>query len=460
MDHSDFTSSSDSQAGKPHVCYAGEEVVRGFFNLLETECDTYCILSGYEDLPMHVHSDIDFMVNKKDFSRLLPLMKSFGDRYGLRLIQILDHEISACSFVLVRIEANQAVYLWLDASSDYRRGGQKRLNASDTLARRRLHPRGFWIPAAADEFDYYLAKKVGKGKFNGKQGTHLSQLYREDSNGCGEALRKRWSPASMEKIVDAATSNDWSSVAASIPALGKELLDSSERESGTVQLMEFARKLRRLITPSGCWITMLGPDGSGKSSLIEALTDVSRLAFRRINSYHLRPRLLLRGSSTPGGKVTDPHGKPARSLGASLAKLAVFWCDYVGGYWLRVRPQMVRSTLVIFDRYYQDLLVDPKRFRFKAPYWITLLVGRLMPLPDLVFILDAPAEILQARKREISVEECMRQREAYRKLAAELQRRTRTVVIDTSRPLDECVQQAASEIFEFLEARRIRRYGI
>jgi thymidylate kinase len=264
----------------------------------------------------------------------------------------------------------------------------------------------------------------------------------------------------MEKIVDAATSNDWSSVVASIPALEKELLDSSERESSAVRVLEFARKFRRLIAPSGCWITMLGPDGSGKSSLIEALTDVCRLAFREINSYHLRPRLLLRGNGDPCGKVTDPHGKPARSLGASLAKLAVFWCDYVGGYWLRVRPQLVRSTLVIFDRYYHDLLVDPKRFRSKAPYWITLLVGRLMPLPDLVFILDTPPEVLEARKREVSVEECTRQREAYKKLAAELQRRTRAVVIDTSRPLDECVLQAASEIFGFLEARRIRRYGI
>jgi hypothetical protein len=34
------------------------------------------------------------------------------------------------------------------------------------------------------------------------------------------------------------------------------------------------------------------------------------------------------------------------------------------------------------------------------------------------------------------------------------------VVIDTSLPLDECVRTMAGEIFDFLEARTARRYGI
>jgi thymidylate kinase len=104
--------------------------------------------------------------------------------------------------------------------------------------------------------------------------------------------------------------------------------------------------------------------------------------------------------------------------------------------------------------------VDPKRYRYKAPRWLTRLAGRFLPLPSLIFMLDAPPEILQARKREVSLAECSRQREAYRRLAEDLRTRTRTVVIDTSRPLDESVHQVANEIFGFLEARTARRYGI
>ena len=459
-DRSDASSVSISPASAPRACYAGEAVVREFFEMIEAECAGYCILGGYETFPMHITSDIDFMVHKADHPKLLSLVKSFAKRNGLRLIQILDHEITARAFVLVRLEAREAIYLWLDSCSDYRCDGQKRLEAASILAHRRLHPRGFWIPAPADEFDYYLVKKVGKGEFSARHGTHLSRLYAEDPHGCRDALGKRWPPASMAKICDAAATDDWAGVTASITILRKEMLDSLEKADAASWLMEFARKSRRVLAPVGCWITFLGPDGSGKSSLIEALSEMAEPAFRNVHSYHLRPGWLLGGKNSARRPVTDPHALPSRSLLASLAKLAVFWCDYVGGYWLRVRPRMVHSTLVIFDRYFHDLLVDSKRYRYSAPRWLTRLAGRFLPVPDLVFILDAPPEVLQARKQEVSLAECTRQRDAYKSLAEDLQSRTRTVVIDTSLPLDECVRQVAGEIFRYLEARTARRYGI
>jgi thymidylate kinase len=438
--------------------YAGEDVVRGFLHLLDTKCAGYCILGGYETFPAEVTSDIDFMVSKSDFDRLPQLLKSFADEYGLRLVQVFDHEITARCFVLARVEADGVVFLQLDSACDYRRAGQKWLDADDILARKRRHPRGFWIPSAADAFLYYLIKRIEKCSLDAVQGSRLAEFYREDPEGSAGALTAYWSPASARRIVEAAEANLWSSVSAAIVGLRDEMFRS--RTAGADRLRNLGHKVKRLLRPTGSCVAFFGPDGSGKSSVIAGLTDLSQVAFKRVQYYHLRPGLVLAAKSGAKEAVTDPHALPARSLAASLAKLAAFWCDYVLGYWLRIRLQMARSSLVIFDRYFQDLVVDPKRYRYNVPRWLTGLAGRLVPLPDLIFILDAPPEVLQARKQEVSLEESRRQREAYRQLAMDLRSRTRVVVIDTSQPLEACVHDAAVELFGLLEARTAHRYGI
>jgi len=85
--------------------------------------------------------------------------------------------------------------------------------------------------------------------------------------------------------------------------------------------------------------------------------------FRRTGYFHLRPRVFA-GGGTAVLQVTAPHALPARGKLASLAKLGYFISDYVAGYVLRVWPLAIRSTLVLFDRYFHDLLVDPHRYRY------------------------------------------------------------------------------------------------
>jgi thymidylate kinase len=73
-----------------------------------------------------------------------------------------------------------------------------------------------------------------------------------------------------------------------------------------------------------------------------------------------------------------------------------------------------RDALLICDRYYHDLLIDSIRYRYGGPMWVAKLIGKLMPQPDLWVLLDAPVEVLQTRKQEVSWEESERQRQAYK----------------------------------------------
>ena len=202
----------------------------------------------------------------------------------------------------------------------------------------------------------------------------------------------------------------------------------------------------------GLCVGILGPDGSGKSSVIERYVPALAGCFSGVEHFHLRPHLL-GGTAQARTTSTDPHGRPPRSVLVSTIKLMYLWADYVLGYYFRVRPLLTRGRLVIFDRYYQDLLIDPRRFRYSGSMRFAGLLAHMTPLPDLILVLDAPAEVLQARKQEVPAFESARQVEAYRAIAAPLERRGRAALIDASLPLDDVVRECVQKTQLLLAAR-------
>src|SRR5690606_9284852 len=99
-----------------------------------------------------------------------------------------------------------------------------------------------------------------------------------------------------------------------------------------------------------------------------------------------------------------------------------------------------KRAILLSDRYFDDLLVDPRRYRYGAPISWARAMFRALPRPDRVLLLLGDAEAIHARKREVTLEELGRQLGAYRDLAASLG--PRAVVIDATRPLEE-VREAA-----------------
>ena len=122
-------------------------------------------------------------------------------------------------------------------------------------------------------------------------------------------------------------------------------------------------------------------------------------------------RRFLRSGREPRANC-DPHGQPARGTLISVFKLAYLLVANWLGYLVAVRPQLAHGKLVLFDRYFPDCLVDPKRYRLPASCRrMTELIARLLPQPDLYVVLDAPASVLQERKHEVTLAESERQRQ-------------------------------------------------
>jgi thymidylate kinase len=160
-------------------------------------------------------------------------------------------------------------------------------------------------------------------------------------------------------------------------------------------------------TTHGLFVVIIGPDGSGKSTLVERALDELAREFRATWRFHWRPGLLPK-PAVPSADNTPSAAPPkAYAYGRllSLVRYLYYLADFIMGYWALVYPRKLRATLVLGERWYYDVIVNPQRYGFHLPAWLLRLGGRLVPRPDLTILLEAPAEEIHARKPELSVEE-------------------------------------------------------
>lgn len=422
----------------------------------------YVVVGRVTDFPEHIDSDVDFVVRTSDFFRLPGLIADLAHRVSGRLVQYLRHEVEAGYFVVAVQVGCEVLYIHPDASADYRRGGKLWMSASELIDSRRRHPAGFWLPGIAEGFVYYLVKRVDKAHVDQVHLDYLRSQYQADPAACDAALNRRFGPALSLRLREALEADNAQLAMAGLRALRGPLHANAPSETFHNRvhstLRDIYRRLLRTIEPTGLSVGFLGPDGSGKSTLIDRCIHSIAPAFRRHAYFHLRPRrLFARGSAVGGPANTDPHGSPPRSALASVAKLSVLLTDYTLGYLLAVWPLLRRSTLVIFDRYLQDMQADPYRYRWGGPRNLPRAVSRWVPQPDLWVVLDAPEEVLLARKAEVTREAAASQRLAYRALADEL---PRCILVDTSQSVDRCVAEVNRHILKHLEQRTLARLGL
>ena len=230
----------------------------------------------------------------------------------------------------------------------------------------------------------------------------------------------------------------------------KQLLSTNWHRFLWVKAKNFLRRTARIFKPPGYCVAFLGTDGAGKSSIINEVTPfLTKMMHHETIYEHMRPNLLpaiaqLFGKANSIGPTTDPHaGKVSGGMG-SLVRLLYYLVDYCFGYWLKIYPILVkRPAMVVFDRYFYDYLIDPKRSCINLPKWVIELVGVFVPPPDLIVCLGTDPETIHIRKPELPYREVARQ---ILVLNTFCKINKRAIWIDTGCSIEESVDKALEAI--------------
>lgn len=180
--------------------------------------------------------------------------------------------------------------------------------------------------------------------------------------------------------------------------------DRGPRESLSAQSLQGGSK-------RGSFVVLVGPDGSGKTTLAKALLDRAGESGRYFHFIPTPLNTLERYPSEDGQLVEKNREHGSRILG--LLRIGRTWLRAWISYVLSIRPAVRAGSLVVGDRWLYGYLVQPLALKFYGPRWFARLIMRTIPQPDLVAVLDAPMAVIRDRKAELSAEEIESEREAW-----------------------------------------------
>lgn len=379
-----------------------------FFSFLKDNNIDFSLINSYEDIinKIDIDSDIDILFKKHDFLQIEHHVQKFCIIQNIQIVQVLHHDLWAKNIFLYNPKDKK--FLNLDLYGELSRKEIVFFKEKEIFNSRDVFE-NIPILSAEKEFIYYLIKKLDKDDLTQTNFDHLHSLYIKHKEACQKELI-RFFPKQYDIIYKEILKRTFLGIKKNRETLLSDFYTIKKRDAKRY-IFNKLLTLKRILNPTGLTISFLGPDGSGKSTIIDIVLE-TRLPFRRKDYFHLKPL----NHSSDKTIVTDPHKYPPYSAVKSYIKLLYFIYIYNKGWLKNVLPLKIKSSLVIFDRYFDDLLVDNRRYRYSGSLKVAKLIRKIIPKPDIYFILTADSNVIYGRKQEVPFEEIERQTKVYEAL--------------------------------------------
>lgn len=367
----------------------------------------YAVLRNYEGLPDHNNSrDCDIIITRRSLKSVRPLLLKLWADTGWSILVYLNSD-RLITFVTARLDGTSLSLMQWDFFVDTSVWGIRLMSAEEFLATRRFNGFLWHVDDSARFLDKYL--------YNRAVGAPYPAKY------AAERAIAEHHPAVEAKIKELFGVN---TVAEGDRVGGRKLLFRAIgwnlRHRPLALIAGVCRFLYTFVanycrSSTGFSIGFTGPDGAGKTTVIDGMIEATGSVFAKAHVYmHFRPALFgnlgdvahrAHISGEPDRRYDKPHRGGRTGTLSSLLRLAYYTADYISGYFLRVKTATRITRLVIFDRYFTDIICDSRRSRIYLP--LRFLYGWyrcLIPTLDYNILLTADTARILARKAELDAE--------------------------------------------------------
>lgn len=404
------------------------EVLGALFGAMSGCGLRHAVLRNYENLPHGVGArDIDIVVHPDDRPAACDLVAGIARAMGLLYANHFADE-RLTQFALVRRDAGGGLQqIKIDFFIRSEVYGIEVLSAGDMLADLRHHN---GLPVVADRvllLDKWLFHLLVGRPLHAKYDADFAAIALAEGPAL-TAVLSRLLPAPRAAALVAALAEGRGSAQVLPGSERRRALARAWAAQGLAALHRSLRflgfRLRDRLRPQGVFLSVSGPDGSGKTTVIDMVIVQLRAIYgeQAVHYAHFRPTMLpriaevakkARAVETVDENYDQPHRARPSGLIGSAARLGYYWLDYMGGYFRSVSPVLRRREVMLFDRYYFDMIADSFRSRIDLPLPLLLAMGRILPLPRYAFFIRVDPQEIHRRKQELTMERIVALNDRY-----------------------------------------------
>ena len=437
-------------------------ILMDLFGELKSNHIRYVVLRNFENLPYEVDNDVDLLVEKKDVNKFEAKLKMAVDLHGLQLIKKV-RRFRYVSFWYILPGVDDVLHIDVWTAIDVK--GICWLDEKEIIDTRNSYS-DIFVPQDVFLALMLLLKDVLQtGKFRDKYQNYILNIINIKRDECILRLTKLVGKSAALEILSLLEADD----------LGR--LNSMAKRIRNIVLMRsfFKWPFKSLFglvsffywhlvtffrSYNGLFLVLVGPDGSGKSSVYSGISNELSGYFKPCLYYHGRFNIIpdlrdlcrgrFRAKKTDGPDFDfreDSGDKKTYGLFRSLLYVFYYLFDYLLGYFV-VKKNNKYGGLIVFDRYFYDYMIQPAFS--KVPNELLRVFTYLLPKPDMVVYLKCDPNVIHARKPELDIENIKKQQEVIEKIFCG---DDSLVTLDTARDVDMVSAELKSKVDDKLLGR-------